>query len=153
MLWSMPMPHNCHAMSSHTAPPHLTPPQPCHATPPHPISHDKALYATPRHALSHTIDTMRHHTTHHLVTPHTATPRPISWHTAHHLAPSYPNPPCLIISAALVTIGGSLDVENAPWCLLLARELGAVTLEQQSIGFIVSQVETDRVGHIGSGRS
>ena len=42
-----------------------------------------------------------------------------------------------LLRAALIAIGGALDVENAPSCLLLARELGAAELEQRAVGFIL----------------
>ena len=47
-----------------------------------------------------------------------------------------------LLRAALVAIGGALDEENAPSCLLLARELGAVELEQRYVGFILEELDS-----------
>ncbi|KAL1523453.1 hypothetical protein AB1Y20_018393 [Prymnesium parvum] len=47
-----------------------------------------------------------------------------------------------LLRAALVAIGGALDVENAPSCLVLARELNDYTLERKAIHFIVERLES-----------
>ncbi len=46
-----------------------------------------------------------------------------------------------LLQAALSTIEAHIDVENAPSCLLLARELEAVAIEKVASAFIVKELE------------
>lgn len=46
-----------------------------------------------------------------------------------------------LLRASLLAIGGALDEENAPSCLLLARELGSYDLESRAVRLITARLE------------